>query len=242
MRSVKRLITAKQMKRLDALCTSEAGISGLLLMENAALEAVHAMEQHFGPLGGRQFIIVCGKGNNAGDGFAMARHLQNRGGRVEIVFLNDAEDLPPDARTNYEIARNMEITVSGEFPAELETGAVIVDAIFGIGVHGEITDRAYRSAIEWENQSGAAVVAVDIPSGIDADRGSVCGCAGQSRTDLHLCILQTGSGSVAGSGICRESGGLPYFYAGLCSKDGAGRHIFVRRRLFAASAHCAGRK
>ncbi len=174
---MKRLITAKQMKRLDALCTSEAGISGLLLMENAALEAVHVVEQHFGALSERQFIIVCGKGNNAGDGFAMARHLRNRGGKVEIIFLNGAEELPSDAKMNFEIVQNMGIDVSREFPAELETDAVIVDAIFGIGVHGEITDRAYRSAIEWINQSGATVVAVDIPSGIDADCGSVCGCA-----------------------------------------------------------------
>ncbi len=196
---MKRLITAKQMKHLDALCTSEAGISGLLLMENAALEAVHAMEQQFGRLSGRQFIIVCGKGNNAGDGFAMARHLQNRGGRVEIVFLNDAEDLPPDARTNYDIAQNMEITVSGEFPAELETDAVIVDAIFGIGVHGEITDRTYRSAIEWINQSGTAVVAVDIPSGIDADRGSVCGCAVKADLTCTFAFCKPGLAVLPGA-------------------------------------------
>lgn len=174
---MKRLVTAAQMKRLDALCASEAGISGLMLMENAALEAVHEMERYFGALERRQFIIVCGKGNNAGDGFAMARHLMNRGGKVEIVFLNEVGDLPPDARVNYEIVQNMKITVSGEFPAEVEQDAVIVDAIFGIGVRGEITERTYRSAIEWINQSGVPVVAVDIPSGIDADRGSVCGCA-----------------------------------------------------------------
>lgn len=189
---MKRLMMAEQMKRLDALCTSEAGISGLMLMENAALEAVHVMEQHFRRIEGRQFVIVCGKGNNAGDGFAMARHLKNRGGKAEIVFLNEEDELPPDARTNYEIAKRIGIPISGEFPSETEPDMVIVDAIFGIGVRGEITDRTYRSAIEWINQSGAPVAAVDIPSGIDADCGGVCGCAVKAELTCTFAFCKPG--------------------------------------------------
>lgn len=189
---MKKLVTASQMKRLDSLCTAEAGISGLILMENAALEAVHAMETRFGTLAGRKVIVVCGKGNNAGDGFAMARQLLNRGCQVEIIFLNEANQLPSDAKVNYDIACNMKIPMSGEFPAVVEQDTIIVDAIFGIGVHGEITDHTYRHAIEWINQSGLPVVAVDIPSGIDADRGGICGCAVKADVTCTFAFCKPG--------------------------------------------------
>ena len=80
-----KLVTSGQMKELESLAINEFGISGTLLMENAARGFVEALEQETGKASGKQIAVFCGKGNNGGDGFAIARHLHNRGAHVTIV-------------------------------------------------------------------------------------------------------------------------------------------------------------
>ncbi len=174
------VISSSQMKELDRKATEVYGIPSLLLMENAGRGTAEIILRNFPDVG--KIGIFCGKGNNGGDGFVIARHLFNCGKEIRVALLADPSELKGDCRTNYEIAVKLGIPVSclssskgsiGDlgigFPLKAcgndgWNADLIVDAIFGIGIQSEVTG-IYRKAIEAMNQSGKPVVAVDIPSG-----------------------------------------------------------------------------
>jgi ADP-dependent NAD(P)H-hydrate dehydratase / NAD(P)H-hydrate epimerase len=163
---------AGEQRALDAWAIDELGLSGLELMERAGT----GLADRVGELwrGGR-VTVVCGRGNNGGDGFVCARVLRERGYDVEALLLGSADDLRGDARTNYE---RLPGEASQLFAPALMVGAtVIVDAILGTGFSGEARAPA-AGAIEAINRSsGAMVVACDVPSGVDASTGEVHGPA-----------------------------------------------------------------
>jgi len=169
------VLTREQVRRLDGLAIEELGIPGVVLMENAGRGAA---EQVRGLLGdGRRVRIVCGGGNNGGDGFVIARHLHNAGVEVACWLLGSADDLGGDAATNHAICRAMGLTVERYDPsrqaallAALKGCDVVVDAILGTGFRGEVRSPADR-AIAAINASGRPVLAVDVPSGLDCDTG-----------------------------------------------------------------------
>ncbi len=190
------------MQRCDAAATAQYGIPGIVLMENAARGAVDRAEQLFGSVRGQWIILICGKGNNGGDGFAMARHLVNRGAEVDVLTLGPDSASQGDAKVNLDIIRAMEketprlriklLSSSAQLENSLHRRpAWVADAMLGTGlsspVKGEIAE-----IIEVLNSSSVPVVAVDIPTGISADTGEVLGSAVRARFTLTMSGLKRG--------------------------------------------------
>lgn len=200
------LYSATQVRELDRRAIAELGIPGYTLMQRAARASFDALRAHW-PHAGR-IAVFCGPGNNGGDGYEIARLAQAAGMRVDLVQVGS---LPAtgDAVT----ARAAWLDDGGEF--SLGTGAsvrdrlagadVICDAIFGIGITREVTGAA-REAIEAINARAAAqrVLAVDLPSGLDADTGAVHGAA--VRADLSLSFIgrKLGAYTAEGPDYCGE--------------------------------------
>ncbi len=177
-----KVVTASQMRELDRRATEEFCIPSLLLMENAGLQAVLEMERSFPRLRRARVAVVCGKGNNGGDGLVVARHLFDRGTAIDIFLLAKRGDVKGDAGTNLEIAARMglpihEVTTRHDLQAGLEMirrADVIVDALLGTGTTGAATG-LIAEAIDLLNQAGRPIVALDIPSGVSSDEGEVPG-------------------------------------------------------------------
>lgn len=177
--------TAAEIRDLDRRAIQEFGIPGIVLMENAGRGAAEIAVRLAGEPPG-SVVCACGRGNNGGDGFVVARHLANRGYRVE-TFLTappDAVNDPPDAATNLRICRMMRIPVAPllgdadfrEFEGRLAGASLIVDALLGTGLGGPVK-APYDRAIEAIDRAHRPVLAIDIPSGLDADTGEVHGVA-----------------------------------------------------------------
>jgi hydroxyethylthiazole kinase-like uncharacterized protein yjeF len=162
------LLTPDEMAACDALAIA-GGVPGLLLMEKAGRAVADAVARH--PLGTR-VLVVAGPGNNGGDGFVAARVLAERGYPVRVMLLGDAAALKGDAA---EAARSWGRPIEPA-RADAVSGGVIVDALFGAGLNREVTGAA-RALIEAMNTSGAPVIAVDLPSGINGASGAVMGAA-----------------------------------------------------------------
>lgn len=165
-----KIVTASQMRELERIAFDEYGFSSLVMMENAAQGFCDKLEQVTGKVCGKKVNIFCGRGNNGGDGFAIARLLSVRGAQVTVLIGFDPEGLSGDARINYELAVHFGIAVS-EFAGLAGECDIAVDALYGTGFHGEITG-AEAEMVRLIN-GGAFVAAVDMPSGASAEDGSV---------------------------------------------------------------------
>jgi NAD(P)H-hydrate epimerase len=166
------ILTAAQMKESDGTAINEYGIGSLVLMERAAYETARVI---IGKYGTDIIVgIMAGTGNNGGDGIAVARLLNEQGVRTEINLIGDTHKFTEETKTQLEIARKLNIPIY--YGVENTVYDVIVDAIFGIGITRPV-EGAYAEAIESINASNARVVAVDIPSGVNADDGRIMGCA-----------------------------------------------------------------
>jgi NAD(P)H-hydrate epimerase len=166
------LYDAEGMRALDRWAIEEMGVPSLELME-AAGRAVAAASGELAPEG--PVRVLCGKGNNAGDGLVAARYLAEAGFEVEALLLWPAAELSADAAANLERFGRAE-EVGGDLASRLAGSGVLVDAIFGTGFEGAPRDPA-AAAIEEANRSGAPIVACDIASGVDASTGEVEGVA-----------------------------------------------------------------
>lgn len=204
-----KIVTAAQMQALDRRTITEARIPGLTLMAHAGSGVVRAMEEVLGSLAGKTVLIFCGKGNNGGDGFAIARLLRARRARVQVVLMARATDLKGDARTMYrrfiKAARISTLHISpplDRMRALLRNSDVIVDALLGTGLSATVTG-PYRVAIDAINEirmeTGLPITAVDLPSGIHADSGAVLGTA--VRASLTVTFGLPKLGLYVGGGI-----------------------------------------
>ena len=183
--TARRSLTAAQMREADRRCIEEIGIPGAVLMNNAGravFEQVGETPVGEGPVGERRLGVVCGKGNNGGDGFVVARLALLEGYETRVVLLAEPEDIRGDAATFLRAYRRLggrlEVAAMEPAAAQAVSGladcAVLVDAILGTGISGEVRG-VTRAAIEaWP--AGPATIAVDLPSGLDADTGEPCGC------------------------------------------------------------------
>ncbi len=175
-------IDARQSRQLDKAAVEQYNIPSLLLMENAGRAVAEEarcllIERKIFP--GR-ILVFAGKGNNGGDGFAAARHLQQMGCDVKVILLADPDALKGDAAVNMSIWKNLGALIRfGEERTELiidmlETCDLVIDAVFGSGFHGKVEGDA-EICIEAINNSGLPVLAVDVPSGLDISRGTAGG-------------------------------------------------------------------
>jgi NAD(P)H-hydrate epimerase len=172
------ILPRRWVRELDHRAVTDYGIPSLILMENAGRGAADVLERLGinGPV-----VICCGKGNNAGDGLVIARHLDLRGYRVQIILAVPGEELTGDAAVNYQIIQRAQlplIVLGEDFSEELMTSHLtgadwIVDALLGTGAQGEPRPPFDRiiGAINDAHGKGKKVLAVDLPSGLDCDSG-----------------------------------------------------------------------
>jgi ADP-dependent NAD(P)H-hydrate dehydratase / NAD(P)H-hydrate epimerase len=205
------LVTADQMRSFDRETIERLRVPGLLLMENAGRECVRALE-HTAGLRDKRVLVVCGRGNNGGDGFVVARHLTGLAQAVDVVLLGSPSGLKGDAGTNFHALQafagrspevlTIRVVRSAVGLRSVPTPDVIVDAILGTGFAGEVKGLP-ASAIEWINRKKCFVLAVDIPSGVDASTGKAGGPA--VRADLTVTMAAAKIGHFVGEG-CDLSG------------------------------------
>src|SRR6266403_1220785 len=177
-----RILNAAQMREADRRTVDDIGIPSLVLMENAGRQAVAAIEAMYSDLGDRQVAVLCGRGNNGGDGFVVARTLLQRGVDVSVFLMGRVADVRGDARTNLEILGRLGLTVveiadsqAWELHfSEVSDCTLIVDAIFGTGLNAPISG-FIESVVTDVNESGIPVVSVDLPSGLSADSSDPIG-------------------------------------------------------------------
>ncbi len=176
-----RVFDRQAMRAHDAQCIDQYGIPGIVLMENAgsgaAEVALHMTSSS------SIMAIVCGRGNNGGDGWAMARHLANHGRTVRLIEL-DQPDPKSDAGLHRAVAMAMNIPITDQLTA-MDTAEYIVDAILGTGLDREVHGNT-RAAIEYLNASTSTVLAMDIPSGLHADRGCPMPIAVHATTTVTM--------------------------------------------------------
>ncbi len=178
------ILTASEMARLDRKTIEEIGIPGIVLMENAARGAADFFLRVAPDLPGRRIAVVAGSGNNAGDGFVLARIFSGLGAAVRVVCLRSPDRLQGDALTNFRILKNLNIPVvewdeSRDFSDQWQWIAqsdAVIDAILGTGLKSEVQG-LYRQIIETLNTLPVPVLAVDVPSGLDAATGKPLGVA-----------------------------------------------------------------
>jgi hydroxyethylthiazole kinase-like uncharacterized protein yjeF len=171
-----RVLNSAQMKEADRRTIDEIGIPSLVLMENAGRQAVAAMEAMYSDLLERQIAVLCGRGNNGGDGFVVARTLVQRGIDVSVFLFGRVSEVRGDARTNLEILGRLGVTVVEVADSqawelhfsEVSNCTLIVDAIFGTGLNAPLTG-LIESVVADVNASGIPVVSIDLPSGLSAD-------------------------------------------------------------------------
>jgi hydroxyethylthiazole kinase-like uncharacterized protein yjeF len=195
------IVSADQMRAYDRTAIRSYAIPGLVLMENAGRGFVDALEARYGSLGGAHVVVLCGKGNNGGDGFVVARHLINRGCAVDVVLLGRVSAVEGDAavmlRSVLGLARDRksgvrfrEITSARAF-RHLRHGEIAVDAILGTGFRGKLAGLPLR-AVEWINAHPHLVASVDIPTGVDATSGDIEGTAVRAALTVTMGLAKTG--------------------------------------------------
>lgn len=176
----RRILLGDEMQHADAHAIDTLGVPGVALMENAG-RAVAEAAHELAPTG--RLAVVCGRGNNGGDGLVAARHLVGYGRSVDVILCAAPDGLRGDAGTNFETIRAMGVPMIraeepetfGRLPAPGHY-ALIVDAVLGTGIRGAVRGTA-REAIAWIKGHGAPVLAVDVPSGLCADTGQALGAA-----------------------------------------------------------------
>jgi hydroxyethylthiazole kinase-like uncharacterized protein yjeF len=188
-----RVLNSAQMREADRRTIDEIGIPSLVLMENAGRQVVAAMEAMHGELLERQVAVLCGHGNNGGDGFVVARTLMQRGVSVSVFLMGRVADVRGDARINLEILGRLGVTVVeiGDSQAwelhfsEVRDCSLIVDAIFGTGLNAPVSG-LIESVIADVNAAGITVVSIDIPSGLSADAVEPIGESIEADTTVTL--------------------------------------------------------
>ena len=200
------VLSRAQMRAFDAHATDLCKVPSLVLMENAGRGAADVIEREMfaGRAEGRRVALVCGTGNNGGDGFVVGRHLMARGARVEAWLVGDAKKMTGDCRANHDAFAGLGGRVDVVSPSGLDplrvalAGAdVVVDALFGTGLDRAIGD-LFAGVVTFMNDARARKVALDVPSGMNADTGVAMGSA--VRAELTITFAHLKLGHVTGQG------------------------------------------
>ncbi len=200
------VLSRTQMRAFDAHAIDGCKVPSLVLMENAGRGAADVIEREL--LGGRteakRVVVICGTGNNGGDGFVVGRHLLARGGRVEAWLAGEATKMTVDCRRNHDAFKGLGGRVDAVVPSALDPlrvalgGAdVIVDALFGTGLDRAIGD-LFAGVVGFVNDARARKASLDVPSGMNADTGVAMGAA--VRADLTVTFAHLKLGHVTGQG------------------------------------------
>lgn len=180
---MKYLVTSAEMKKYDKNTIEKIGIPGIVLMERAALSVLEQIKVSLSHkmYPGTSVLIMAGMGNNGGDGLALARLLAEQGCEVDVWCVGEEAKASTQWKLQREILSNYPVAVSNKAPVKEYT--ILVDALFGVGLSREVSG-VYGAAVEDFNQLKGYKIALDVPSGLNADSGQVLGCA--VRADLTV--------------------------------------------------------
>jgi hydroxyethylthiazole kinase-like uncharacterized protein yjeF len=194
-----KVATAEQMQELDRKSIEVYRIPGIVLMENAGRGATEVITSVFPDIQKKKVAIIAGKGNNGGDGFVIARHLLNKGIPVRVFLLTDPKSLRGDAEINFNIFNHMKgevipVPSSKDYQKvkkSLENVDLLIDGIFGTGLDAEVRGY-YREVIDHLNGLQKPIVAIDIPSGLDANTGKPLGTAIRASLTITFGLPKVG--------------------------------------------------
>lgn len=198
------VLSRNQVRRIDEVAQSKYGLSGVVLMENAGRGAAAIIDEEYGPQG--DAVIACGTGNNGGDGLVIARHLHNSGWSVCVLIIGDPASMSADCAANDRIilAMHLERFVSVNGGAEcpwfrsIDKRTIVIDALLGTGFQGVVRPRMAQWIDGLNGLPKRAMVAVDVPSGMDCDTGLPGGTA--IRADLTVTFVAIKPGFLTDSG------------------------------------------
>ncbi len=188
-----RHVTREQIREVDRIAIEDYAMPGVILMENAGRGAADVALEMLGGQENAHVAVVCGRGNNGGDGFVVARHLHNHGLAVTVHLCSPRDKIGGDALVNLQIAEKMRLDIRQSAPGESDFSGsdLIVDALLGTGLSGEVRE-PYASAIQVINAAGKPVLAIDIPSGLDANTGEILGCCVRADRTATFALPKTG--------------------------------------------------
>ncbi|MGB2782936.1 MAG: NAD(P)H-hydrate dehydratase [Atribacterota bacterium] len=193
-----KVVTSQQMKEIDRKAIEENNLFGLILMENAGLRIFQNLKKIYANLRLKKVIIFAGSGNNGGDGFVVARHLYNYGVKVKVFLLAPFNKIKGEAGENLNIIDKMgvelietETTKFEEIQEAVQNYDLIIDAILGTGLQGRVTGLKAK-IIDLVNVAGKEVVAIDVPSGLDADTGKLEGPCIKATHTITLALPKIG--------------------------------------------------
>ncbi|HHL31738.1 MAG TPA: NAD(P)H-hydrate epimerase, partial [Oceanospirillales bacterium] len=188
-----KLYLSKYIKAIDQLAARQLNISSYELMQKAAAAIFSYVRKH------KNILVVAGVGNNAGDGFVLAQMARLAGIRVTVWCLTDSEKLPRDAKQAFNTYLKNSGTITFQQPEG--TYDCLVDAIFGTGLNREVKG-VFADAVNWINQQQIPVVAVDIPSGLDANTGGIMACAVRANITVSVICYKVGLFTNNGKDLC----------------------------------------
>ena len=198
---MEKALTREEMRELDRKAIEAYKIPGIILMENAGRNVAEEVLQMIDNPQKVEVAILCGKGNNGGDGFVVARHLHNHCISVDIFLVAKISDIlkDGDAGTNLKILLNMKIPVNeildihgvNNILKELNDCNILVDALFGTGLSGNVRE-PFKTLINGVNNLNKPVVSVDIPSGLDCNTGRVLGTAIKATKTVTFAAAKKG--------------------------------------------------
>ncbi|MFD3155719.1 NAD(P)H-hydrate dehydratase [Haloimpatiens sp. FM7330] len=222
-----RIGTAQMSRRIDKICIETLKIPSLVLMENAALRVVNNIDfEKF-----NSFVVVCGKGNNGGDGLAIARHLFILQKNVEIFLIGSEKGLSTDSKVNYDILVEMGVKINivsnmndlYKFRNYINASDVVIDCIFGTGLTRKV-EGIYEHVISIINENSTYTISVDIPSGLNSDSGNVQGISVIAQKTVSFQLYKKGflhysSNKIAGKIIVENIGVPKKVIEEVCDRD-----------------------
>ena len=195
------VMSRDEVRAFDAWAINELGIPGVVLMENAGRSCAELIKEKLTGVSNPKVCIFCGTGNNGGDGYVIARHLLNSGFEVAVVICGERGKIKGDAKINLDVLEGLgqkteQLSIDGgDIAGQVKTftaGAdMLVDAIFGTGLNGQLNDK-YKELIESINSQGCPILAVDIPSGLDCDSGEPLGAAIRAGWTVTFAAVKRG--------------------------------------------------
>ena len=206
-----RVVTSQEMRAIDRAAIEGLGIPGVVLMENAGRGVFIHLTDFTEGVEGLRALVVCGKGNNGGDGFVVARHLANHGADVRIVLLGRISEVQGDAQANMAVVKGMGLPIVEVLDEEglapltdsLLEADVVVDAIFGTGFSGK-AEGLYASVIDRMNSCDSPLIAIDCPSGLNVDTGRPEGACVEADLTVTMALLKRGHLLYPGADLCGE--------------------------------------
>jgi NAD(P)H-hydrate epimerase len=217
------VVSAAEMRRLDELTIQKYGTPGHVLMDRAGAGATAVLLEQFPHVRRKRVVICAGKGNNGGDGFVIARLLRRKGVKAEVVLLGHQRDVKGDAarmlgtlkRARVPLTEAASVDDVARLPERFAGAALLVDAVLGTGLNAPVTG-LLADVLHTMNASGIPILAVDIPSGLDADRGTPLGVAIQAEATatfgfakigqvIHPGVQHVGALAVVDIGIADEA-------------------------------------